>query len=86
MTLVEFRQVFHGCLMGNCGYGAEQAEATIAAGEADLISFGRPFISNPDLVDRWRNGWPLAPEAPLETWYMPGGEKGYIDFPRFHAA
>lgn len=86
MTLAEFRQVFHGCLMGNCGYGAEQAEATIAAGEADLISFGRPFISNPDLVDRWRNGWPLAPEAPLETWYMPGGEKGYIDFPRFHEA
>jgi 2,4-dienoyl-CoA reductase-like NADH-dependent reductase (Old Yellow Enzyme family) len=83
MTLAEFRSVFHGKLMGNCGYTAEQAESTLAAGQADLISFGRPFISNPDLVERWKNGWPLADEAPVETWYSPGGDKGYIDFPKY---
>lgn len=81
MTLAEFRSVFNGTLMGNCGYTAEQAERAIELGDADLISFGRPFISNPDLVERWKNGWVLAPDAPVETWYTPGGEKGYIDFP-----
>ena len=60
MTLAEFRKVFHGPLMGNCGYTQETAEKAIAEGDADLISFGRPFISNPDLVERFRNGWPLA--------------------------
>lgn len=83
MTLAEFRPVFHGKLMGNCGYTAEQAEEAIASGLADLISFGRPFISNPDLVERWKNGWALAADAPVETWYTPGGDKGYIDFPKY---
>jgi 2,4-dienoyl-CoA reductase-like NADH-dependent reductase (Old Yellow Enzyme family) len=69
--------------MGNCGYTAEQAERVIEAGDADLISFGRPFISNPDLVDRWKNGWPLAADAPVDTWYTPGNDKGYIDFPKY---
>lgn len=83
MTLSEFRPLFRGKLMGNCGYSAEQAERVIEAGDADLISFGRPFISNPDLVDRWKNGWPLAADAPVETWYTPGNDKGYIDFPKY---
>ena len=48
MTLAEFRKVFHGPLVGNCGYTKETAEQAIAAGDADLISFGRPFISNPE--------------------------------------
>lgn len=81
MTLAEFRSVYSGTLMGNCGYTAELAERAIELGDADLISFGRPFISNPDLVERWKNGRALAPDAPVETWYTPGGEKGYIDFP-----
>lgn len=80
MTLAEFRNVFSGPLMGNCGYTQETAEAAIAAGNADLISFGRPFISNPDLVERFRNGWPLADGAEMSDWYSPSGEKGYTDF------
>ena len=67
--------------MGNCGYTQETAEAAIAAGDADLISFGRPFISNPDLVDRFKNGWTLAPDAEMADWYAPTGAKGYSDFP-----
>lgn len=81
MTLAEFRQVFTGPLMGNCGYTKETAESAIEAGDADLISFGRPFISNPDLVERFQNNWPLADDAEVSDWYSPTGEKGYTDFP-----
>ena len=83
MGLAEFRQVFHGPLMGNCGYTQETAENAIAAGDADLIAFGRPFISNPDLVQRFRNGWPLAEPAEVSDWYSPIGAKGYTDFPTY---
>ena len=81
MTLTEFRQVFHGPLIGNCGYTQQTADEAITAGNADLISFGRPFISNPDLAERFRNGWPLSEPAPMSDWYSPTGGKGYTDFP-----
>ena len=81
MTLAEFRRVFSGTLMGNCGYTLEAAEKTIADGLADLVAFGRPFISNPDLVERFRHGWPLAEPADMAAWYSPTGAKGYTDFP-----
>ena len=81
MTLAEFRKVFHGPLIGNCGYTQEAAEKAIADGHADLIAFGRPFISNPDLVERFKNGWQLATDAPMSDWYLPTGEKGYTDYP-----
>jgi 2,4-dienoyl-CoA reductase-like NADH-dependent reductase (Old Yellow Enzyme family) len=83
MTLAEFREVFHGPLIGNCGYTQVTAEKAIAAGSADLISFGRPFISNPDLVERFRNEWPLAEPAPMSDWNSPTGAKGYTDFPAY---
>jgi 2,4-dienoyl-CoA reductase-like NADH-dependent reductase (Old Yellow Enzyme family) len=85
MTLAEFRRVFHGPLVGNCGYTQEAAEKVIADGHADLIAFGRPFISNPDLVQRFQNGWPLAETAAMSDWYSPTGEKGYTDFPAYHS-
>jgi 2,4-dienoyl-CoA reductase-like NADH-dependent reductase (Old Yellow Enzyme family) len=82
MTLEEFREVFHGPLMGNCGYSRETAEAAVARGAADLIAFGRPFIGNPDLVERFRNGWPLAPESDPATWYSGAhAAEGYTDYP-----
>jgi N-ethylmaleimide reductase len=84
MTLSEFRNVYPGALMGNCGYTQATAEAAIAAGHADLIAFGRPFISNPDLVDRFANGWPLAPEAPMNVWYS-FTPQGYADYPAYRA-
>jgi N-ethylmaleimide reductase len=84
MTLAEFRTVFTGPLMGNCGYTKETAEAAIRSGHADLISFGRPFISNPDLVERFANGWPLNPPADQKVWYS-FDEAGYTDFPRYEA-
>ncbi|MDF1746527.1 MAG: alkene reductase [Gimesia sp.] len=83
MTLAEFRKVFHGPLVGNCGYTQGTAEKAIAEGHADLIAFGRPFISNPDLVQRFKNNWPLAKAAEVSDWYSPTGAKGYTDFPTF---
>jgi N-ethylmaleimide reductase len=79
MKLNEFRQVFTGPIMGNCGYTQETAEQAINEKMADLIAFGRPFISNPDLVERFRNGWPLAPEASMEDWFS-FEKEGYTDF------
>ena len=82
MTLAEFRAVFKGPLMGNCGYTLETAEQAIASGAAYLIAFGRPFLSNPDLVERFANGWELNPPAEMKVWSAPDA-RGYTDFP-FH--
>ncbi len=82
MTLAEFRQVFTGILMGNCGYTQETAEAALLEGHADLMAFGRPFISNPDLVERFVHGWALNPPAEMKDWYS-FGKEGYIDFPSY---
>ena len=81
MTLSDFHGVFRGPIVGNCGYSLDTAEAAVQEGLADLIAFGRPYISNPDLVERFANGWPLAPMASMADWYSPTGAKGYTDFP-----
>lgn len=81
MTLADFREVFHGPLIGNCGYDGETANAAIESGAADMIAIGRPMIANPDYVARLRNGWSLAPLADVSTWYS--GGKGYNDFPAY---
>ena len=83
MTLNDFRKAFSGPLMGNCGYTQETAEQAIVEKNADLISFGRPFISNPDLVERFRNSWPLAPEADIGVWYS-FEKEGYTDFKKYN--
>jgi N-ethylmaleimide reductase len=83
MTLDEFREVFSGPIMGNCGYTKETAEIAIKENKADLISFGRPFISNPDLVDRFQHGWPLAPEADMSVWFS-FDKEGYTDFKTYN--
>ena len=82
MTLAEFRAEFDGPLIGNCGYTQETAEAAIQSFHADMISFGRPIISNPDLVERFANGWPLNAQADMKGWYS-FDAAGYTDFPRY---
>ena len=81
MTLAEFREVYPGPIMGNCGYDRDSAEAAVQSGNADMIAIGRPFISNPDLMHRWANDLPLNPEADVSVWYTPAGAEGYVDFP-----
>jgi N-ethylmaleimide reductase len=82
MTLTDFRQEFDGPLMGNGGYTRETAEAAIQSHHADMITFGRPIISNPDLVERFANGWPLNPQADMKVWYS-FDAAGYTDFPMY---
>ena len=77
------REVFRRPLILNQDYTFEAAEADVASGLADGISFGRKFISNPDLVERFRTGAPLAPDD-FRTWYTPGPE-GYTDYPAYEA-
>jgi len=75
------RARFKGVLVLNGDYGAQDAAATVADGRADAIAIGRPFITNPDLVERIRDGLPLAPFESGPSWYAQGDE-GYIDYPR----
>ena len=74
------RRLFQGAWIANNGFDAARAAARIAAGDADLVSFGRPFIANPDLVDRIRRGAPLNEVDPATT-YAGKGERGYTDYP-----
>jgi N-ethylmaleimide reductase len=73
------RKRFNGAYMANNGYDFELADKVLAAKAADLIAFGKPFISNPDLVERLKKG------APLNEWdkttFYGGGAKGYTDYP-----
>lgn len=84
MTLEDFRAVYTGTLMGNCGYDRETATAAIERGAADLVAIGRPYISNPDLAERWQNGWPEAPLSEPATWYtLEQTPAGFTDYPTY---
>jgi len=80
--LQEVRKRFHNLIILAGDYNAESAEAALTADIADLIAFGRPFIANPDLVERIKNAYPLA-EGRSEFFYD-GGDEGYIDYPTFN--
>jgi len=74
-----FRTFYEGCLMVNGGYDGSKAKAVVAAGDADLVSFGRLFIANPDLVERLREGAPL--NEPRPQFFYGGNAEGYLDYP-----
>ncbi|MFG1478263.1 alkene reductase [Xanthobacter sp. V4C-4] len=78
------RQRYTGTWIVNNGYDLELARAAVAEGKADLVAFGRPFISNPDLVERLRRNAPLN-ELDRDTLYG-GGAKGYLDYPTLDSA
>lgn len=82
MTLSDFDGLFGGIVIGNCGYAFDTAQQAIADGKADMVAFGRPYISNPDLPARMQNGWPLAPADDMTYWYTDGA-KGYTDYPTY---
>jgi N-ethylmaleimide reductase len=75
----ELRSNYFGTLMLCGDFTKSTAQDALYADEADLIAFGRDFIANPDLVDRFKNDWPLAPQD-RTNWYTIG-EKGLTDFP-----
>ncbi|BAV07379.1 N-ethylmaleimide reductase [Filimonas lacunae] len=74
-----FRHHYNGRLMANLGFTQESGNAILQEGTADLVSFGTPFIANPDLAERFKYHLPLS-ESNRDTYYS-GGENGYTDYP-----
>ena len=83
-TAPAFRKAFDGVFLSAGGYGAETAEETIADGDADAVAFGRLFIANPDLPERFRSGAEL--NTPNRQTFYGGTEVGYTDYPALQEA
>jgi len=81
-SLSRFRPLYRGTLIANAGLDQESGNAVISEGLADLVSFGAPFIANPDLPTRFAHGLALS-EADRETFYQ-GGAEGYTTYPAAH--
>ncbi|MBW8758201.1 MAG: alkene reductase [Burkholderiales bacterium] len=73
------RRAFNGPFIAAGGFDAASAQQLLAAGDADLVAFGRPFLANPDLVARMKAAAPMN-DADAATFYTPGA-KGYTDYP-----
>lgn len=78
----DVRARFSNLLMLAGGFTAASAENVLQQNLVDLVAFGKPFIANPDLVERFKNNTELATPDP-ETFYQ-GGDAGYIDYPAIH--
>lgn len=74
-----FRERFKGALILSGGYDAARAEADLAARRCDLVAFGRPFLANPDFVERSRRG--AALNAPDAATFYTADARGYTDYP-----
>ena len=75
----ELKKKFGGIYIANESFTFETANEAIANGEADAVAFGKRFIANPDLPERFASGAQLAKPDPA-LFYM-GGERGYVDYP-----
>jgi N-ethylmaleimide reductase len=73
------REKYRGTLMAAGGFGRETAEVWLQQGKADVIVFGRKFLANPDLPERFRQRAPLHADDP--STYYGGGARGYTDYP-----
>jgi N-ethylmaleimide reductase len=80
VVMQKLRRLFKGFYVANSGYDLALALQARQQNRADLIAFGRPFIANPDLVERLRTGAPLAEPDPA-TFYAGGSARGYTDYP-----
>ncbi|TPK60745.1 MULTISPECIES: alkene reductase [unclassified Mesorhizobium] len=81
--LAKARASFPGAFIWCGGFNdVERAQAALDTGLVDLIAYGRPYIANPDLVERLRSGWPLA-VADRSVYYTRNGDVGYTDFPTY---
>jgi len=74
------RHNFKNTIILSGGYNRETAENDIEIGLGDLVAFGRPFINNPDLVERFKNNLPLSKDLNMDQFYT-ADEKGYTDYP-----
>ncbi len=73
------KKEFGGVFVANENFTQDSAEATIQSGEADAVAFGKLFIANPDLPNRFSKNAPLNAPVP-QTFYSSGAE-GYVDYP-----
>jgi N-ethylmaleimide reductase len=78
------RKNFKNTIILSGGYDMERAEADLESGLGDLVAFGRPFINNPDLINRFKNNWPLTQDLKMDLFYS-ADEKGYTDYPAHKA-
>ncbi len=84
VSMETFKPLFKGTIMLNDQFDRTKAETTVESRLAQLIAFGSPFISNPDLVERMKAGAPLTP--PDSSTFYGGSEKGYTDYPPLQTA
>ena len=75
----QLRPLFRGAIIAAGGFTGSSAEAILQSGDADLVAFGRDFISNPDLPERLRRNLPLS--AYDRTTFYGGDARGYTDYP-----
>ena len=78
------RVIFKNIIIIQGGYDKEKAEEDIENGLGDLVAFGQPFINNPDLVERFKNDWPLSQDLKMDLFYS-AEETGYTDYPFYKA-
>jgi N-ethylmaleimide reductase len=78
-TIAYYRARYRGTLIANGGFDSDTADSTIRKKIADIVSFATPFIGNPDLVERFRDGLSISSSDP-KTYYQ-GDARGYIDYP-----
>ncbi|MGO4304084.1 alkene reductase [Cupriavidus sp. RAF12] len=84
--LPRLKREFGGVIIANDGFDLDAAERVIDEGHADAVAFGRPFIANPDLVDRLRKRAELNPVDTSRLYHMDGApERGYTDYPTLAA-
>lgn len=83
VTCADLRKVWDGPIVSNVCLTRDIAEGMIRSGAADMCSWGRLYMSNPDLVERFENDWPLAPEAPYPDWWRTDGAQGYNTYPAY---
>lgn len=82
VTAFDVKRAFGGVVMASSSYTRDTAEGALVSGAADFVGFGRPFMANPDLVERFRHGWPLAPTPDRKVFYgFELGRKFYCDWP-----
>jgi N-ethylmaleimide reductase len=83
-TYKRYRPLFQGTLIANFGFDLESANELVQSGDADLVSFARHFIANPDLAERFSTNAPIA-EGDRNTYYQ-GGAAGYTSYPPHNTA
>lgn len=80
----KLKEQFGGIWVANEGFDRDSGHAVIAAGEADAVGYGRMYIANPDLAERFRVGADLNPARP--ALFYGGGAEGYTDYPALEAS